>query len=155
MIQCFTNETFHIRNAYRLTSETDKGTRDDTSRDISCIFDTMSLTAEKIEEFANQVSKRRGALGVRAAAKEIGISPATLSRIENQHVPDLATFAAVCAWLKVDPSEFLGLKPRTLEAETATVHLRKRNTIQVETAEALGGLIIKAQEALRDLERIG
>ena len=115
----------------------------------------MSLSTEKIAEFADLVSQRRGTLGLRAAAKEIGISPATLSRIENEHVPDLATFALICEWLGVDPSDFLGLKPKTLQAEAATVHLRKRSTLKVETAEALGGLIIKAQQAIRDLDSIG
>lgn len=35
---------------------------------------------------------------IREAAKMIGTSPATLSRIENNSTPDLATLASVCYW---------------------------------------------------------
>jgi len=43
-------------------------------------------------------SKRDG--GVRAVSKEIGVSPATLSRIENGKTPDIETLAMVCQWLE-------------------------------------------------------
>jgi len=100
------------------------------------------------------ITERRGTLGVRAAAKEIGISSATLSRIENGNVPDLATFAAICNWLGTDPNLFLGMQPTSSTGEPPTVHLRKQKTTSVDTATALGGLIIAAQEALRDIENL-
>lgn len=109
----------------------------------------MSLEVEKLGQM---VVERRGTLGVRAAAKEIGISPATLSRVENGHVPDLTTFAAICRWLGADPSQFLGMQPAQSTKGSATVHLRKKKTTSVDTATALGGMIIAAQQALRDLE---
>ena len=37
--------------------------------------------------------------GVRATAFEIGISAATLSRIERGHQPDLATWRLIESWL--------------------------------------------------------
>jgi len=37
-------------------------------------------------------------IDIRAAAKEIGTSAPTLSRIENGRVPDLLTLASVCYW---------------------------------------------------------
>ncbi|WP_411815979.1 helix-turn-helix domain-containing protein [Hyphococcus sp. DH-69] len=111
----------------------------------------MSLT---IENLKNLVAERRGTLGVRAAAKEIGISPSTLSRIENGHVPDLVTFAAICQWLGKDPNQFLGMRPASSSESAATVHLRKKKTTSMDTATALGGMIIRAQEALRDLEEL-
>lgn len=100
----------------------------------------------RIDELGQRVIDRRGPTGVRAAAKDIGISPATLSRIENGHVPDLETFAKICAWLGEDPSEFLGL-PRTKTA-TTSVHLRMKRTTSVKTATALGHMILAAQAAL-------
>jgi transcriptional regulator with XRE-family HTH domain len=96
---------------------------------------------------------RRGTLGVRAAAKEIGVSPATLSRIENGHVPDLVTFAAICRWLGEDPANFLGMESKNVEA-AATVHLRKKRTTSIDTANSLGAMIKAAQNALRDRERL-
>ena len=49
------------------------------------------------------VREKRGDEGVRAAAKEAGVSPATLSRVERGHVPDMLTFEKLCAWLRLDP----------------------------------------------------
>jgi transcriptional regulator with XRE-family HTH domain len=111
----------------------------------------MSLN---IDELAKLVTARRGTLGVRAAAKEIGISPATLSRIENGHMPDLATFAEICKWLNEDPAQFLGMHGDSKEVPPATVHLRKKNTTSLDTATALGGMIVAAQKAIRDREKI-
>jgi transcriptional regulator with XRE-family HTH domain len=54
------------------------------------------------------VRERRGAKRLRETAKEIGISPATLLRIEAGRVPDVATFGKVCRWLSIDPRDFLG-----------------------------------------------
>lgn len=107
-----------------------------------------------IEKFGERIVERRGTLGVRAAAKEIGISSATLSRIENGNIPDLATFAAICGWLDEDPNQFLGMKPAAETVETVTVHLRKQKTTSMDTATALGDLIITAQRALADLDRL-
>src|SRR5258706_2081387 len=45
------------------------------------------------------LQRKRGSMGVRAAAAEIGISPATLSRMESGRVPDLETLRKVCAWI--------------------------------------------------------
>ena len=98
--------------------------------------------------------ERRGTLGVRAAAKEIGISHATLSRVENGNVPDLATFASICRWLDEDPNQFLGMQAANSKVESVTVHLRKQKTTQVDTANALGDMIITAQRALLDLDRL-
>ncbi len=111
----------------------------------------MSLSIEKLGEM---ITLRRGSLGVRAAAKEIGVSPATLSRIENGHIPDLATFAAICQWLGEDPSKFLGMQPTQQLESAASVHLRKKRTTSIDTAIALGGMIVAVQQALRDRENI-
>lgn len=111
----------------------------------------MSL---KIEELGEMIVARRGSDGVRAAAKEIGISSATLSRVENGHIPDLATFAAICRWLGEDPAQFLGMQPKGSAETAASVHLRKKRTTSLDTATALGGMIVSVQQALRDRENI-
>ncbi|MYK33314.1 MAG: helix-turn-helix transcriptional regulator, partial [Boseongicola sp. SB0670_bin_30] len=46
-------------------------------------------TSTSLESLGSLVSEKRGMVGVRATAAVIGISPATLSRIENGHLPDL------------------------------------------------------------------
>ena len=102
------------------------------------------------------VRERRGANGVRHAAKEIGISAATLSRIENGKQPDLDTFAKLCRWLDVSPSEFLDSgSPGATASEPAppviaTAHLRANRQITPELAQALGEMIVRAQLMFAD-----
>jgi len=38
-------------------------------------------------------------LGIRGCAKEIGISPTTLSKVERGHTPDIKSLAKICDWL--------------------------------------------------------
>src|SRR5258707_7247337 len=59
------------------------------------------------------VRDKRGERRLRDAAKEIGISAATLMRIEAGRVPDLETFGKVCRWLEIDSGDFLGRAPAT------------------------------------------
>ena len=41
--------------------------------------------------------------GVREAAKELGVSPATLSRVERGYAPDAFTLAKILNWLMEKP----------------------------------------------------
>lgn len=58
-----------------------------------------------------EVRKHRGNKTLREVAAAIGISPATLMRVESGRVPDVATFGKLCSWLGVDPSTYLGTRP--------------------------------------------
>jgi len=102
--------------------------------------------------FGQRLVERRGLNGVRAAAEEIGVSAATLSRVERGNMPDLETFAKLCKWLDVDPAEYLGVKRQ--DAVTAAVHFRKGKTVSLRTAQALANVILKAQEALEARESL-
>jgi len=104
-----------------------------------------------IAELGRLIAAKRGGRGIRAAAADVGISQATLSRVENGHMPDLATFAKICKWLDRDPREFLGLEmvETAAPAQKAVVHFRKKKTVTVETAAALGELILAAQRAVQ------
>ena len=44
-------------------------------------------------------SDQRPRMGIRAAAKEIGLSPTTLSRIERGEAPDSGTLNTIWGWL--------------------------------------------------------
>jgi transcriptional regulator with XRE-family HTH domain len=46
-------------------------------------------------------------LSMNVACKEIGISKATLSRIENGSMPDLLTFFKIVKWLGNDIKEYI------------------------------------------------
>lgn len=103
----------------------------------------------RIDRLAARVLARRAEKGIREAAREVGVSPATLSRIENGKVPDLETFSKVCRWLGEDPAEYLGLRTSTgSEAQTARVHFKKGVAIKKDSARALGEMILKAQQAI-------
>ena len=91
----------------------------------------------------------RGAKGLRETAREIGTSPATLSRIEGGKLPDISTFVKLCQWLKINPSELMGLDNPSAP-RTATAHLRAQKEIHPDTARALANVIVKAQQMLHD-----
>lgn len=40
------------------------------------------------------------------AARRIGTSKATISRIENNHIPDLQTFGNIITWLGTKPNDY-------------------------------------------------
>lgn len=99
-----------------------------------------------LRTLGRKIVEKRGSVGIREAAQEIGISPATLSRVERGNLPDLQTFGKICGWLGIDPGEVLGFKPATARAPIA-VHFRKESSIQPETAQALAQLILAAERA--------
>lgn len=80
-------------------------------------------------------------------AKQIGVSAATLSRVERGLMPDLDTFSRICRWLKVDPAEILGVKEVVVKRPAAAVHFRKDQALRPVTAQALAEMILAAQRA--------
>lgn len=100
-----------------------------------------------IGRVGRQLATQRGARGIRETAKEIGISAATLSRVERGLMPDLETFGKICRWLKVDPAAVLGVKEITPRRPTVAVHFRKDQAIEPGTAKALADMILAAQRA--------
>ena len=87
-----------------------------------------------IGELGNILSRRRGNMGVRAAAREIGISPSTLSRIEKGHVPDVGTLERVCDWIGEEPSKFTGIG-------NLQIAFKNRKAVPPTTAQSLANLI--------------
>jgi len=87
-------------------------------------------------------------------AAEIGISSATLSRVESGKLPDLLTFRKLCTWLKVDPATILeipeehGSQLSDAPTPAAAVHLRADVLLTPEAAGDLAHLILAAQREL-------
>lgn len=102
----------------------------------------------KIELLAQRILQRRNGKGIREAARDVGISPATLSRVENKKIPDLETFGKICSWLGEDPASFLGLVATNPSATRAQVHFKKEVAIRSDSAIALSQMIMSAQAAL-------
>ena len=113
----------------------------------------MESTA--IEKLARRISEYRAGKGIREAAKEAQISPATLSRVENGKVPDLETFGKICKWLGDNPAIYLGFTPKNPEAPKAQVHFKKGSAIKPDSAKALSEMIMLAQQALLEEELQG
>jgi hypothetical protein len=107
-------------------------------------MDRLSLA-----ELGQKVSRKRGSMGIRAAAHEIGTSAATLSRIERGHLPDSRTLGRVCEWLGINPSVVIGgagTSPsgagRSLPA--VQIGFKQGEAFSDQTAKSLGNLIIAA-----------
>lgn len=66
--------------------------------------------------FGWSVQNHRVALRIslRELAEEVGISAATLSRIERGNSPDLLSFGQLCAWMKEDPNRFFVADPERI-----------------------------------------
>lgn len=111
----------------------------------------MSKTT--LQNLGEKLIEKRGGRGIREVALEIGISPATLSRVERGYLPDLDTFSKICKWLAIDPGEVLGVQPNSNLSPKVTVHFRKDQTLTPKTAKALAQMILAASRALIITER--
>ena len=110
------------------------------------------MTKATLSNIGQLLRAERGNRGIREVARDIGISPATLSRIETGKLPDLKTFSKICGWLKIDPAEFLGCKteakPVGLSETSMAVHLRAEKNLKPEAAKALTDMILIAREMI-------
>lgn len=100
------------------------------------------------------VRDRRGGRRMREVAQEIGISAATVMRIESGRTPDVETFGKVCRWLGTDPGDFLGFEsaasaPAGEPPLRVSAHFRVERMPRPETANALARMLlyIAAREA--------
>jgi len=106
-----------------------------------------------IQTLGRKLADKRGEHGVRETAREIGISHATLSRVERGYLPDLETFSKICKWLEIDPGQILGVKSDTKALERPSAHFRTERALKPETAKALADLILAANRALMASEK--
>lgn len=103
-----------------------------------------------IQTIGRSLRKKRGDRGLRETAEEIGISAATLSRVERGRSPDLDTFAKVCAWLEIDPARVLGMPQSTAASSVriVTAHFRADQNLSPKAAHALANMILLAQQMM-------
>jgi transcriptional regulator with XRE-family HTH domain len=101
---------------------------------------------------------RRGERGIRAVANEIKVSPATLSRVERGHLPDMLTLTKICAWLEIDPAMMVPSGRAAVDAGSAAahnfddvpaVHFRADVELTPGAAADLAELILAAQAEMR------
>lgn len=108
-----------------------------------------------VQQLGERLRKQRAERGIREVAGEIGVSAATLSRVERGNVPDLDTFGKLCRWLRVDPGEVLGVESDRAAGASreVTAHFRAGQTTSPELAGALAELILAAQRMLENTSR--
>lgn len=96
------------------------------------------------------VRERRGANKLRETAAEIGISAATLLRVESGRIPDVVTFGKLCQWLGLDPSSFLGIEEKGKDSShgagviNMSAHFKADRSAKPETIQALAQMLLFA-----------
>jgi len=90
--------------------------------------------------------EKRGGRGMREVAAEIGVSLATLSRVEAGKLPDIDTFKKICKWLEIDAGKVLGIKSEVKPGVVSmpSVNWKADRNLSPKTACALAELIIAA-----------
>ncbi|MCL4296207.1 MAG: helix-turn-helix domain-containing protein [Anaerolineae bacterium] len=69
--------------------------------------DPLLASRLNILSLAKQLKTARGEETLRDVARQMNLSASTLSRVENGCIPDLSAFLRICAWLKVNPANFI------------------------------------------------
>lgn len=97
-----------------------------------------------LEDLGRLVLEKRSKLelGIRGAAREIGISHATLARVEKGFLPDLENYEKIRRWLGI-VGEIV--TPHPPAANVPQVHFRRDKTATPATAAALARMILSAQ----------
>jgi len=88
--------------------------------------------------------RNKSGLGIRGAAKEIGISHATLARVEKGFLPDLENYEKIRRWLGIQGEQVTAKGSAT---NVPQVHFRREKTATPATAAALARMILAAQAA--------
>jgi transcriptional regulator with XRE-family HTH domain len=99
-----------------------------------------------LEDLGRLVLERRNKfeLGIRGAAREIGISHATLARVEKGFLPDLENYEKIRRWLGIEQEV---VAAQGTVANAPQVHFRREKTATPATAGALARMILAAQAA--------
>ena len=93
--------------------------------------------------------RNENGLGIRAAAKEIGISHATLARVEKGFLPDLENYEKIRMWLGIQQN----LPTSTHVTAGAQVHFRRENTATPETAAALARMNSRCTSCMAEIAK--
>jgi transcriptional regulator with XRE-family HTH domain len=111
------------------------------------------MATRKLSSLGATVKKKRGQRKLRETARDIGIGPATLMRVEAGRIPDIETFAKLCKWLEIDPGTFLGFEPEASPSPrvpspdmpiSLSAHFRADRTPEPATVSALAKMILLA-----------
>jgi transcriptional regulator with XRE-family HTH domain len=106
------------------------------------------LPQRRLAALGGLVRERRGLRRLRETAAEIGISAATLLRVESGRIPDVPTFGKLCKWLELDPKSFLGYRederPNMEKSVAMSAHFKADRNPQEATIRALAQMLLLA-----------
>jgi transcriptional regulator with XRE-family HTH domain len=94
-------------------------------------------------------------LSLRAAAEQADVPFNTLARVEKGHLPDLANFRRIVAWLGLPPERFFQ-PPRVRTENTPEViayHLSRDPNLTDAAAEKIAGLVSELYASLARSDR--
>ena len=97
-----------------------------------------------MQRLSDLVRSKRGNCGLRETATIVGVSLSTILRVERGTVPDVATFLAICDWIKMPPAELIRNMDGTQELDTChsvCAKLRTDKRLDPEVADALAVLV--------------
>jgi transcriptional regulator with XRE-family HTH domain len=109
------------------------------------------MVLQALAMLGSKVRQKRGSRKLREAAAEIGVSAATLLRVESGRIPDVETFGKLCRWLGEHPNNFLGLPSGNPPSPTsslrqASAHFKADRHPNLDTAAALAKMILYVSE---------
>jgi transcriptional regulator with XRE-family HTH domain len=93
------------------------------------------VSALRTKRLAQRIQEHRAGKGIREAAGEVGVSPATLSRVENGKVPGLETFSKICRWLGEDPAIYLGITPAKASGHDPNTEASRLRKLMLDAAQ--------------------
>lgn len=110
-----------------------------------------------LPRLATLIKGKRGTMGLRDCAVAIGkfgkISPSTISRIENEGIPEMETFVILCNWLEVSPATFFKdtdpSEQETTASEAIQQQLKQDENLDPNVAQVLGSLVAAAYRDLK------
>lgn len=111
------------------------------------------MSTISLSSLGTMVRNKRGDAKLRETASVIGISPATLMRVESGRIPDVETFGKLCSWLSIDPGRFLGYKKEKAtpgpisEPLSIGAHFKADKTPKQETVTALAKMLLLAMRS--------
>src|SRR5262249_47121430 len=121
--------------------------------------DAAVADAVNTERLAALVRDRVAAnSNLREAAKEAGVSPATLSRIQRGHTPDIDALLALIRWLRIPIEEVLADPPDRgafwggSTPEKVAVHLAADPALSPQSAELLARVFTAIYQEFIDRE---
>lgn len=119
-----------------------------------------------LEHLYDALDTQREARGLtwREAAKEIGVSASTLTRLGQGASPDVEGFASMVAWLEASADDFIlsqdeaarrSKQPKPKEELLVVVsrHLRASKELDPRSAKALENIIQAAYKQMKELKQ--